>query len=106
MRRSSARRWLAAIAGTWGAVGALGSPPPTAPEALSGGVPAAGFAQALTVRPFVFPRDHGPHPASPPSSVRTLTTEAQRHRGGTEINESLEWIAGTPNGRDRSTWLP
>jgi predicted secreted hydrolase len=62
MRRSSARRWLAAIAGTWGAVGALGSPPPTAPEALSGGVPAAGFAQALTVRPFVFPRDHGPHP--------------------------------------------
>jgi predicted secreted hydrolase len=25
--------------------------------------PAAGFAQALEPRPFVFPRDHGPHPA-------------------------------------------
>jgi predicted secreted hydrolase len=61
MRGSSARRWLAAIAGAWVAVGAVASPPPTAPEASSGGAPAAGYAQALTVRPFVFPRDHGPH---------------------------------------------
>ncbi len=45
--------WLALAA-------ARGAPPP------GGGVlppaPAADFAQALTVRPFVFPRDHGPHP--------------------------------------------
>jgi predicted secreted hydrolase len=31
------------------------------PERLTG-APSAEFAQALEVRPFVFPRDHGPHP--------------------------------------------
>jgi len=36
--------------------------PPAAPAVLPGGPAAAGFAQAQAVRPFVFPRDHGPHP--------------------------------------------
>ena len=35
--------------------------PPPDPAVLPGGT-AAGFAQALTARVFVFPRDHGPHP--------------------------------------------
>jgi predicted secreted hydrolase len=36
--------------------------PPGADQS-PGNAAAPGFAQALSVRPFVFPRDHGPHPA-------------------------------------------
>ncbi len=43
-----------------------GSPPPTGPalsvDAALGGIPREGFARATEVRPFQFPRDHGPHP--------------------------------------------
>ncbi len=44
-----------------------GSPPEPAKNRLSlpatlGGEAAAGYARALIPRPFLFPRDHGPHP--------------------------------------------
>ena len=35
--------------------------PAALPGILPGGPAAAGFAQAQELRPFVFPRDHGPH---------------------------------------------
>jgi predicted secreted hydrolase len=40
---------------------AAGAAPGALPGILPGGPAAAGFAQAQQVRPFVFPRDHGPH---------------------------------------------
>jgi predicted secreted hydrolase len=46
---------LAAVAGVARAA------PAALPGILPGGPAAAGFAQAQEVRPFVFPRDHGPH---------------------------------------------
>ena len=51
---------LAGIAGAW--LGASVAAPPPGPDVLPGPAPEAGFAQALEVRTFVFPRDHGPHP--------------------------------------------
>ena len=56
------RCWPAVITVVWACVRATAAPPPAAPRVLSGNAPPAGFAQALEVRPFVFPRDHGPHP--------------------------------------------
>ena len=53
------RRALAAVSAV---LVPLGAPPAPLPEHF-GGAPATEFAQALEVRPFVFPRDHGPHPA-------------------------------------------
>jgi predicted secreted hydrolase len=47
-----------AVSAAWLAPAAPAAP---LPERLTG-APSAGFAQALEVRPFVFPRDHGPHP--------------------------------------------
>jgi predicted secreted hydrolase len=54
---------LACAAALVCAGGAPAAPPAAAGSGvLSGEAPAAGFAQALGVRPFEFPRDHGPHP--------------------------------------------
>ena len=47
-----------AVSAAWLAPAAPAAP---LPERLTG-APSAEFAQALEVRPFVFPRDHGPHP--------------------------------------------
>ncbi len=54
---------LATFAGILGAIASLvaGAAPPPDPAVLPDGG-AGGFAQALTPRAFVFPRDHGPHP--------------------------------------------
>jgi predicted secreted hydrolase len=53
---------LAALAGACGCLRAATAPPPAAGSSvLSGGAPAAGFAQAQERRTFVFPRDYGPH---------------------------------------------
>ena len=52
---------LAALAGACGCLPAATAPPALSSGVLSGGAPAAGFAQAQERRTFVFPRDHGPH---------------------------------------------
>ncbi|HEV8018607.1 MAG TPA: lipocalin-like domain-containing protein [Steroidobacteraceae bacterium] len=52
------RRALVAISA---ALLPAGAPAAPLPERFTGAPPAE-FAQALEVRPFVFPRDHGPHP--------------------------------------------
>jgi predicted secreted hydrolase len=56
------RRWPAVITGALACVSTAAAPPPVVPRVSSGNAPPAGFAQALEVRPFVFPHDHGPHP--------------------------------------------
>jgi len=52
---------LAAIVGAWLGASAAVAAPPATPGVVPGPAPAAGFAQALQARTFVFPRDHGPH---------------------------------------------
>ena len=56
------RRWPAVITGVLACVSTAAAPPAVVPRVSSGNAPPGGFAQALQVRPFVFPHDHGPHP--------------------------------------------
>jgi predicted secreted hydrolase len=61
--RALSAAWLTMNAVLPVAIAALlprAAPAAPLPEGLTG-APAAQFAQALEVRPFVFPRDHGPH---------------------------------------------
>jgi predicted secreted hydrolase len=59
--RAAVAVWAGALAGALGWATAAAAPPATG-RVLPGTAPGAGFAQALESRPFVFPRDHGPHP--------------------------------------------
>jgi predicted secreted hydrolase len=62
MRRSRARTVVrGAIAGAAACAIASAAAPPAQLSPGSGAAP-AGFARAAAPRPFVFPRDHGPHP--------------------------------------------
>jgi predicted secreted hydrolase len=58
---SGARAPWRALAAVGIALLPAGAPAAPLPERLTG-APSAEFAQALAARPFVFPRDHGPHP--------------------------------------------
>jgi predicted secreted hydrolase len=51
-----------ALAGVLGCAGGALGAPAAGSGVLPANAPAAGFAQALSARPFVFPGDHGPHP--------------------------------------------